>query len=181
MNRLALLATVASLTLTGAAFAQTNSTSSTTPPTPAAAATAPTQTPSTSAQTAPLAPAAPAPEKSMAAQPEDKTATEPAKSAETAKPAEPKAAMERKAEPRPMRAVHHERMRHHTAMHATMAASRLADRETKALNVLQANGYGSDYQNFQRDGNNYSATVTKNGKPEKVTIDPDTGTVTPQR
>ncbi len=153
MNRLALLATVASFALTGAAFAQTgnSTTTPTTPPKPAATATAPAK---------------------AAAQPAKKTATAPTK------PAAPKAAMAKK-DMKPVKAAHHERAKKPAAMRPTMAADRLADRETKALNVLEAKGYGGSYQNFQRDGKNYSAMVMKNGKPEKVIVNPDAGTVTP--
>jgi type IV secretory pathway VirB10-like protein len=188
MNRLGLLATVASLALTGAAFAQTsNSTTPPATPKPAATSTAPATTPAprSSAMKPAQAPATTAAQ--PATQPEQKTVAAPAK------PAEPKAAMAKNPrmkpakaahathEPRTMRSAERARARHHAAMHATMATDRLADRETKALNVLEAKGYGSSYENFQRDGKNYSAMVMKNGKPEKVIVNPDTGAITPQR
>lgn len=60
-----------------------------------------------------------------------------------------------------------------------MAAARVVDRETRALNVLEAEGYGGNYTDFQSDGSSYSAMVMHDGKPQKVIIDPDAGTVTP--
>ncbi len=57
--------------------------------------------------------------------------------------------------------------------------ARVVDRETRALNVLEAEGYGGNYTDFQSDGSSYSAMVMHDGKPQKVIIDPDAGTVTP--
>jgi hypothetical protein len=166
MNRLLLFTAAASVALTGAAFAQTNGTTNTTPK-PAATATAPTQP---SLPATPKAGATPttAPHATMA-QPQGDT---------TAKPA-PKAMMGKNTAMKPVKSVHRERARRHAAMKPTMAAARVVDRETRALNVLEAKGYGGSYTDFQSAGRNYSAMVTHNGKSQKVIIDPDRGTVTP--
>jgi hypothetical protein len=62
-----------------------------------------------------------------------------------------------------------------------MAAAQNGDaaRVTKALNVLEAKGYGS-FTNFRADGTKYAATVTQNGQPLTVVINPDNGQVTQQ-
>lgn len=165
MNRLLLFATAATFALTGAAFAQTNGTN--TAPKPAATATAPVQpTPPANPKTT-ATPTAPA--QATMAQP---------KSNATAKPA-PEATMGKNTAMKPMKSAHREHTKRHTTMKPTMAAQRLVDRETQALNVLEAKGYGGNYTDFQRDGSNYSAMVTHKGKQQKVIIDPDTGTVTP--
>ena len=49
-------------------------------------------------------------------------------------------------------------------------------RETDALNLLDAKGY-PDFTNFRRDGRNFEATVTRDGKSETVWVDPDTKSV----
>ncbi len=162
MNRLLLLATAATVALTGAAFAQTNGTPGTAPK-PAATATAPVPT---SPPVSPRAKAAPA--QATMAQPAQSTTVKSAPEATTGK----NTAM------RPVKSARTERRRRHGAMRPTMAAERLVDRETSALNVLEAKGYGGNYTDFQRDGSNYSAMVTHNGKQQKVIIDPDAGTVT---
>jgi hypothetical protein len=54
-----------------------------------------------------------------------------------------------------------------------------AERITRALNLLEANGYGG-FTNFQPAAGGYAATVTKNGRQMNVTVNPDTGQVTPQ-
>jgi hypothetical protein len=165
MNRLLLFATAATVALTGAAFAQNNRTN--TAPKPAATATAPAQ-PSPPARSKTMAtPTAPA--QATMAQPQSDT---------TAKPA-PKTTMDKNTAMKPMKSAHRERTRRHPAMKPTMAAQRLVDRETQALNVLEAKGYGGNYTDFQRDGRNYSAMVMHNGKQQKVMIDPDRGTITP--
>jgi len=48
---------------------------------------------------------------------------------------------------------------------------------TTALNLLEAQGYYG-FTNFQRAGQNYTATVTQNGKTFQVTVDPRTRQVT---
>lgn len=70
---------------------------------------------------------------------------------------------------------------HHHRRH--MAAARAAhndqeaERITKALNLLEANGYG-DFKNFQPDGQNYVADVMSGGQQMKVAVDPSSGQVT---
>jgi len=54
-----------------------------------------------------------------------------------------------------------------------------AQRMTKALNRLEAKGYGS-FNNFKADGANYSATVSQNGHEETVVVNPDSGQVMTQ-
>ena len=103
------------------------------------------------------------------AQPQDDT---------TAKPA-PQATIGKITATKPMKSAHRERAKRHAAMKPTIAAARVAGRETRALNVLEAEGYGGNYTDFQSDGSNYSAMVMHNGNPQKVIIDPDAGTVTP--
>jgi hypothetical protein len=166
MNRLLLLATVAAVALTGAAFAQTNGTS--TAPKPAATATAPATTTPPARPKAATTPTA-KPAQATMAQPEQNTAAKPA----------PEAAMRKNTAMKPIKSAHRERRRGRGAMRPTMAAERVVDRETSALNVLEAKGYGGNYTDFRRDGSNYSAMVTHNGKQQKVIIDPNAGTVTP--
>ncbi len=48
---------------------------------------------------------------------------------------------------------------------------------TTALNLLEAQGYYG-FTNFQRSGQDYTATVTQNGKTFQVTVDPRTRQVT---
>jgi hypothetical protein len=165
MNRLLLFATAATVALTGAAFAQTNSTN--TAPKPAASATAPVQSsppPSPKTTATPTAPA-----QATMVQPQSDTAAKPA----------PKTTMGKNTAMKPMKSAHREHTRRRAAMKPTMAAQRLVDRETQALNVLEAKGYGGSYTDFQREGSNYSALVTHDGKQQKMMIDPDRGTVTP--
>ena len=52
-----------------------------------------------------------------------------------------------------------------------------ADRETQALNLLEAKGYGS-FTNFRAAGNGYAATVTRDGRTMNVQVDPQNGQVT---
>ncbi len=53
-------------------------------------------------------------------------------------------------------------------------------RDTKALNMLEANGY-TRFSNFRSDGKNFEATVTaNNGKQMTVIVDPDSGHITRQ-
>jgi hypothetical protein len=50
-------------------------------------------------------------------------------------------------------------------------------RDTRALNILEANGYAA-FSNFRQQGNDFAADVTRNGQHFAVVIDPDTATVT---
>ena len=49
----------------------------------------------------------------------------------------------------------------------------------QAMSTLQAQGY-SNVQNLQRNGNIYTGTATRNGQTVPVTINANTGQVTPQ-
>jgi len=60
-----------------------------------------------------------------------------------------------------------------------LAADSGANRMTQALNLLEAQGYGS-FSNFKADGANYQATVTQDGQSFTVVINPDSGQVTRQ-
>ena len=68
---------------------------------------------------------------------------------------------------------------------AVKAAARLdrADpreaRMTRALNLLEAKGYG-DFSGFKQAGTEFAATVMRNGKQTVVTVNPDSDQVTPQ-
>lgn len=61
-----------------------------------------------------------------------------------------------------------------------------ARRATKALDILEAQGYAAGlqdrslgaFQNFRPKGNNYEATIKQNGQSFVVIVDPDTGQVT---
>lgn len=61
----------------------------------------------------------------------------------------------------------------------THSQAHSAARMTSALNLLEAKGYAS-FNNFKVDGDNFSATVTKNGHTETVIINPDSGQITTQ-
>ncbi|MGH6968447.1 MAG: PepSY domain-containing protein [Stellaceae bacterium] len=65
---------------------------------------------------------------------------------------------------------------HHAAHHHAMTAAGWSS-STTALNLLEAQGYGS-FTDFRRDGQDYAATVSQNGKSFPVKIDPATGQVT---
>ena len=52
-----------------------------------------------------------------------------------------------------------------------------AKRMTKALNLLEAKGYGA-FNDFKADGQGYSAAVTQNGHAGTVLVNPDSGQVT---
>lgn len=58
-------------------------------------------------------------------------------------------------------------------------ALREGNRETKALNILSANGYVG-VTDFRREGKSYLADVDHNGKRVAVTVDPMTGKITQQ-
>ena len=65
---------------------------------------------------------------------------------------------------------------HHA--HATMASSnRQADRETQALNLLEAKGY-SGFTNFRPAGKDFAASVTQNGHTANLRVDPQSGQIT---
>ena len=65
-------------------------------------------------------------------------------------------------------------------MHTALRNSPDAKRMTKALNILEAKGYGS-FNNFKADGANFSATVApQNGPETTVVVNPDNGQVTVQ-
>jgi hypothetical protein len=77
--------------------------------------------------------------------------------------------------------VMHARQHHWTHMMAQngdQAQNINANRETRALNVLEAH-YGQ-FSDFRADGNQYSAKVSQNGQPVAVTINPASGQVTRQ-
>ena len=67
----------------------------------------------------------------------------------------------------------------HAAMSPKDSVGGDGTRDTKALNMLEAQGY-TDFSNFRPDGKNFAADVTQGGKSRAVTIDPDSGTITPQ-
>ena len=50
------------------------------------------------------------------------------------------------------------------------------ERDTRALNLLEANGYAQIVQ-FHPDGKNFDATVMQGGKDVRVTVDPDSGRI----
>ena len=52
-----------------------------------------------------------------------------------------------------------------------------ADRETQALNLLEAKGYGA-FTNFRPAGNDFAATVTRDGRTMTVQVNPQSGQVT---
>jgi hypothetical protein len=52
------------------------------------------------------------------------------------------------------------------------------ERYTEALNLLEAKGYGS-FTNFQKFGNDFEASIDRDGKPQMMMIDPDQGTIKP--
>jgi hypothetical protein len=62
---------------------------------------------------------------------------------------------------------------------ASMQDDQAGDRATKALNLLQANGY-TQFSNFRPAGNEFEATVTRNGQQSVVIIDPDSGRISSQ-
>ncbi len=65
-----------------------------------------------------------------------------------------------------------------SATHAVIKSSyHPPQRITKALNLLEAKGYGS-FRNFKADGRDFTATVMKNGHKMTVRIDPGSNQVT---
>jgi len=64
---------------------------------------------------------------------------------------------------------------HRAAHHARRDSA--GDPDTRALNLLEANGY-TNIQQFKKSGASFEATVMKNGKTQTVTVDPGTGQIT---
>jgi hypothetical protein len=71
-------------------------------------------------------------------------------------------------------AMQHRVAAHHEARSPNTPEAR---RITRALNLIEAKGYG-DFENFHAAGRDYDATVTRDGKPVTLTVDPDSGRVT---
>jgi hypothetical protein len=69
--------------------------------------------------------------------------------------------------------------RHASASRHGQENSPEAQRITRALNALEASGYGN-FTNFQPSGNGFTATVNKDGRQMNVMVDPDSGQVRPQ-
>jgi hypothetical protein len=63
--------------------------------------------------------------------------------------------------------------------HARSDNTPTARRETKALNLIEAKGYG-DYTDFHAVGKNFAAQVMAHGRTLTVIANPDTGQVTQQ-
>jgi len=85
----------------------------------------------------------------------------------TAAPAAPAATAAKPAAAMPM---------HRTAMARHYRRDTSGDRDTKALNLLEANGY-AQIEQFRADGKHFDATVKQAGKDVQVTVDPDTGQI----
>jgi hypothetical protein len=66
-----------------------------------------------------------------------------------------------------------------TARHRTDATDTQGDRATAALNLLEEKGY-TQFSNFHRAGSDFQATVTRDGHPMVVAIDPDSGSISQQ-
>ena len=62
---------------------------------------------------------------------------------------------------------------HRVARHARDLSG---DRDTKALNLLEAKGY-TGIQQFHPVGKDFEAVVSQGGKPTTVRVDPDAGTI----
>jgi hypothetical protein len=67
----------------------------------------------------------------------------------------------------------------HAPVDRSSAIDGQSQRATEALNLLEANGY-TQFSDFRPAGSDFQATVTRNGRQEMVTIDPDSGRVAPQ-
>jgi hypothetical protein len=65
----------------------------------------------------------------------------------------------------------------HHHQKARVLRTSAADRETQALNLLEAKGYGS-FANLRPVGKGYTATVTQGGHTMNVRIDPQSGVIT---
>jgi len=125
----------------------------------AAGDAASTQSPSTKAETsAPAKPATPAASEKMG------TPT-----AQASMPAESSKKAEAVKKAKPM---------HHTAMAHRYYRDTEGDRETRALNILEANGY-VDITSFRPEAKDYVATVKQHGKEIQVRVDPDSHRVQP--
>jgi hypothetical protein len=61
---------------------------------------------------------------------------------------------------------------------ATILVNAREHRETKALNWLEAAG-DNDFTDLRRDGSHYRVTVIRDGMPQVVTVDPDSGAIAP--
>jgi len=77
------------------------------------------------------------------------------------------------AAPAPAKTAAHPAMRH--LVH--YQRDRSGDPDTRALNLLEANGY-TDIKSFSKVGAAYQASVEQNGKMVTVTVDPATGKLT---
>ncbi len=64
-----------------------------------------------------------------------------------------------------------------TAFAAYDDTGRGATRYTDALNILEAKGYNR-FTGFKKTGDDFQASVTRNGKQETVVVDPDSHSVT---
>lgn len=75
----------------------------------------------------------------------------------------------------------HGTMKQHVAAHRInyQRENRRANRETEALNLLEAKGY-TQFNHFQRDGHDFSAVVAKNGQKSTVVVHPNSGEITVQ-
>lgn len=67
---------------------------------------------------------------------------------------------------------------HHHHM-AKALRTNAPNRETQALNLLEAKGFGS-FTNFRPAGKDYTATVTRDGHAMNVRVDPLSGVITTQ-
>lgn len=65
------------------------------------------------------------------------------------------------------------------AFAASASGTPIGNRMTNALNLLEAHGYGS-FSDFKANGNDFTATVNKNGRDVTVQIDPGSGQITTQ-
>ncbi|MBV8166122.1 MAG: hypothetical protein JO021_04965 [Alphaproteobacteria bacterium] len=77
------------------------------------------------------------------------------------------------AQSQPQSTTANQPMRHHAAQRDVYRAG---DRDTQALNLLEAKGY-TGIQQFHPVGKDFEAMLTKDGKQMAVTIDPDAGTI----
>jgi hypothetical protein len=62
---------------------------------------------------------------------------------------------------------------------AALHVSRDETPQTRALNLLEAKGYG-DYRNFRPEGGGFAADVNRGGRTETLMVNPDTDSVTPR-
>lgn len=66
---------------------------------------------------------------------------------------------------------------HHTSAVTSMRNDASANRMTKALNLLEAQGDGT-FTDFKAQGKDYDATVIRDGHAVTLRVDPDSGQVT---